>query len=132
MEKLFNTVSIFFGVICGTAAAAFGQWDAGVKALTAVMVMDYMTGIIKAVYQKRMSSEIGYKGILKKIIILVTVALANVIRSITGAEALRETVIMFYIANEAISVLENIAAVSPKMPPEMKNILLQLRDGGDS
>ena len=84
--------------------------------------------MIKAVYQKKVSSEIGYKGILKKICILVTVALANVIQSLVGTAALRETVIMFYIANEAISILENVAAVSQKMPEELKNILLQLRN----
>ena len=57
-----------------------------------------------------------------------TVALANVIQSLVGTAALRETVIMFYIANEAISILENVAAVSQKMPEELKNILLQLRN----
>ncbi len=108
-----------------------GAWDKTLYALTAVMVMDYVTGLIKAAYQKRVSSEIGYKGILKKLCILVTVALANVVQSLTGTAALRETVIMFYITNEAISILENIAAVSQKMPEKLKNALLQLRNGKD-
>ena len=128
MDKLFNTASVIAGVAGGAAAAMFGAWDKTLLALAAVMVMDYVTGVIKAVYQKKVSSEIGYKGILKKICILVTVALANVIQSLVGTAALRETVIMFYIANEAISILENVAAVSQKMPEELKNILLQLRN----
>ena len=119
------------GVAGGAAAAMLGAWDKTLYALTAVMVMDYVTGLIKAAYQKRVSSEIGYKGILKKLCILVTVALANVVQSLTGTAALRETVIMFYITNEAISKLENIAAVSQKMPEKLKNALLQLRNGKD-
>ena len=72
------------------------------------MVLDYLTGIIKAIYTKTMSSEIGFKGLLKKITILIIVALSNVLAEyITGDNvAIREIVIMFYIANEGISVLE--------------------------
>lgn len=107
----------------------FGHWDTILWALAALMTLDYITGIIKAVYTKSVSSETGYKGILKKITILVIVALANIIQVITGgAVAMREMVIMFYIANEGISILENVAAVSQKMPAALKNILLQLRD----
>ena len=131
MDKLFNAVSIIIGIVGGAAAALFGQWDNALWALAAVMVMDYVTGIIKAAYQKTVSSEIGYKGILKKLTILITVALANVIQTVTGASALREIVIMFYIANEGISILENVAAVSENMPDALKNILFQLRNSED-
>ena len=109
MNKIFNAASIAFGVIC-----------------------DYVTGIIKAVYTKTVSSETGYKGILKKIVILVVVALANTVTNLTGGNmAVREVVIMFYIANEGISVLENAAAVSPNMPQKLKDILLQIRGNDD-
>lgn len=132
MDKIFNAVSVFIGVAGGILAGIFGQWDTALRALVILMAMDYITGIIKAIYIKKLSSEEGYKGILKKITILVIVALANVVQVITGgAAAVREIVIMFYIANEGISVLENVAAVSTKMPAALKNILLQLRDRND-
>ncbi len=132
MDKIFNAVSVFIGVAGGILAGIFGQWDTALWALVILMAMDYITGIIKAIYIKKLSSEEGYKGILKKITILVIVALANVVQVITGsAAAVREIVIMFYIANEGISVLENVAAVSTKMPAALKNILLQLRDRND-
>lgn len=129
MDKIFNSISVFIGIAGGITAMIFGHWDTILWALAALMTLDYITGIIKAVYTKSVSSETGYKGILKKITILVIVALANIIQVITGgAVAMREMVIMFYIANEGISILENVAAVSQKMPAALKNILLQLRD----
>ncbi len=132
MEKLFNVISIFFGIAGGAVASIFGKWDTVLAALIVIMALDYVTGVIKAVYTKTVSSEIGYKGILKKITVLVVVALANIMQVLTGgAVAIRETVLMFYIANEGISILENIASVSTKMPDSVKNILLQLRDKND-
>ena len=132
MNKIFNAASIAFGVICGVTAKIFGAWDGALWALVVIMALDYVTGIIKAVYTKTVSSETGYKGILKKIVILVVVALANTVTNLTGGNmAVREVVIMFYIANEGISVLENAAAVSPNMPQKLKDILLQIR-GNDN
>ncbi len=128
-EKLFNSVSVITGIIGGAATALFGKWDTILWALLIVMSLDYVTGIIKAAYTKTISSEIGFKGILKKITALAIVTLANVIGKLIGPDiAVRETVIMFYISNEGISVLENVAAVSTRMPDALKNILLQLRD----
>lgn len=119
---------------CGRIfAAIFGQWDSILWALLVIMVLDYLTGIIKAIYTKTMSSEIGFKGLLKKITILIIVALSNVLQQITGDNvAIREIVIMFYIANEGISVLENVAVIYPRMPQKLKDILLQLRGEDDT
>ncbi len=128
MDKLFNSISIFTGVIGGVFAALFGTWDKIFYALIILMILDYILGIIKAIYTKTLSSEIGFKGLLKKITMLIIVALANVIETLTGGNtAIREIVIMFYIANEGISILENSAVIYPKMPEGLKNILLQLR-----
>ena len=129
MEKTFNIINIFWSVAAGTLALMFGAWDIILWALIIIMALDYITGIIKAVYNKQVSSGIGFKGILKKITILVIVVLANIIQVLTGGNvAIREIVIMFYIVNESISILENVAAVSTKMPEQLKNILLQLRN----
>lgn len=131
MEKIFNGISLFFAVAGGILASVFGKWDTVMSALVILMALDYVTGVIKAVYTRTVSSEIGFKGILRKITIFVIVALANVVQKLTGTGAVREMVIMFYIANEGISILENIASVSQKMPSSLKNILLQLRDKND-
>lgn len=129
MNKVFNAASVILGMAGGMAAKIFGAWDTVLGALLVIMVLDYITGVMKAVYQKKLSSEVGYKGILRKITALVIVALANVVQNITGSAApLREMVIMFYIANEGISVLENAAEILPIIPKGIKDVLLQIRE----
>lgn len=128
MDKIFNAVSIITGLAGGLIASLFGAWNTLLWALIIIMVLDYVSGLIKAVYTGTMSSKIGFRGLLKKVTILVIVALANVVQQLTGNNvAIREIVIMFYIANEGISVLENAAVVLPNMPDKLKDILLQLR-----
>lgn len=128
MDKVFNITSIITGIVGGFIASLFGAWDTILWALVVLMVLDYIMGVIKAVYKKQLSSSIGFKGILKKTVILIVVVLANVIQQLMGDNvAIREIVIMFYIANEGISILENVAEVSAKMPQALKDILLQLR-----
>lgn len=132
MDKIFNGISIITGLAGGLIASIFGAWDKILWALVVLMVLDYVMGVIKAIYKKELSSSVGFKGLLKKISILVIVALSNVIQELMGGNiAIREIVIMFYIANEGISILENVAAVSTKMPQALKDILLQLRGDND-
>lgn len=133
MDRIFNWTSTVIGIVGGYFAAIFGQWDSILWALLVIMVLDCLTGVIKAIYTKTMSSEIGFKGLLKKITILIIVALSNVLQQITGDNvAIREIVIMFYVANEGISVLENVAVIYPQMPKAIKDILLQIRDSNSA
>ena len=133
MDKIFNWTSTVIGIVGGFFVAIFGQWDSILWALLVIMLLDYLTGVIKAIYTKTMSSEIGFKGLLKKITVLIIVALSNVLQQITGDNvAIREIVIMFYIANEGISVLENVAVIYPRMPKAIKDILLQIRDSNSA
>ncbi|MDY3031265.1 MAG: phage holin family protein [Clostridia bacterium] len=128
MEKLFNWVSIITGVAGGIAVRLLGGFDKVFCVLLVMMVLDYVSGVVKAVHQKRLSSEIGYKGLLKKVTVLLVVAAANAVGQIVSDNvAVREMVIMFYAANEGISLMENVAAVSNVIPPRLKEILLQLR-----
>lgn len=132
MEKLFNTASILVGVIGGAVVKLFGGFDTMMNVLLAMMVLDYASGVIKAISQRRLSSEIGFKGLLKKATALLVVAAANVIGQAFGDHApIREIVITFYAANEGISLLENAASVSNKVPQRLKDILLQLRGDDD-
>lgn len=129
MEKLFNWLSVVIGVLGGVFAWAFGAWDKLLCTLVTLIILDYITGLLKGLYTKKLSSEIGFKGIIKKIVILVMVVAANVMQTVTGdAVMLREIVIMFFIANEGLSLLENCAEINGnKIPQKLKDVLLQLR-----
>ena len=98
------------------------------KTIVFLAVMDYATGVIKGLYTKTLSSDIGFKGLLKKIVMFIVIAVAFCIQTLLNdAVALREIVIMFYICNEALSLLENAAMFIP-IPDKLKDVLLQLRD----
>jgi toxin secretion/phage lysis holin len=127
MDKLFNWFSIIAGCVGGFIAAFFGGWDILLKAIVIVVVLDYITGIIKAIALKQLSSQIGFRGLLKKVLIFIVIAAANVVQWFAAEEiALREIVIMFFLSNEILSLLENAAIFIP-IPPKLKEILLQLR-----
>lgn len=128
MEKLFNWISVFCGLIGGGLTYWLGGWDVLLKTIVFLAVADYVTGWIKGIYTKQLSSEIGFKGLLKKIVMFIVVAVAYVIQGLVGGKIpLREVVIMFYIANEGLSLLEN-AAVFVPIPEKLKAVLLQLRE----
>ena len=130
MDKLFNWISVIGGVIGGFLAYWLGGWDTLLKTIVCLVVLDYITGWIKAILHKKLSSEIGFKGLLKKIVMFIVIAVAYAIQGLMGGTVpLREVVIMFYIANEALSLLENAAEFVP-VPDKLKEILLQLRDRG--
>lgn len=128
MDKLFNWISVFCGLIGGGLTYWLGGWDLLLKTIVFLAVADYVTGWIKGVYTKQLSSEIGFKGLLKKIVMFIVIAVAYVIQGLVGGKIpLREVVIMFYIANEGLSLLEN-AAVFVPIPEQLKSVLLQLRE----
>ncbi|MGN0416922.1 phage holin family protein [Anaerostipes faecalis] len=132
MDKLFNWISIVFGFVGGLLSYWLGGWDILLKTIVFLAVIDYLTGIMKAVYLKQLSSEIGFKGLLKKIMMFIVIAVAFVIQQLIGGTVpLREVVIMFYISNETLSLLEN-AAIFVKIPEKLRDVLLQLRDNKDS
>ena len=92
-----------------------------------LVILDYLTGVLKAIYNSRLSSEVGRKGIIRKVFIFIVIATAYEIQKVIGNTiALREMVIMFFIANEAISLLENISEYIP-IPEQLKKVLIQLR-----
>ncbi len=127
MDKVFNWISVAGGVIGGLLARLFGGFDAILSALLVLMVLDYASGIIKGYCTKRLSSSIGFRGLLKKILILIIIAAAVSLESFLGdGLALREMVIIFYACNEGLSILENTAAFLP-YPSYIKDVLLQLR-----
>lgn len=128
MGKMFNSISVVGGVVGGFIVSLLGGWDVMLYTILLFAVLDYFTGILKAFYKKQLSSEIGFKGIIKKIMVFVVVAVAYNVQKMTGnAIPLREIVIVFFICNEALSILEN-AAEFINIPQQLKDVLLQLRD----
>ena len=128
MDKIFNWFSVVFGMAGGFLTYWLGGWDVLLKTIVFLAIADYITGWIKGIYTKQLSSEIGFKGLLKKIVMFIVIAVSFVIQGLIGGTIpLREVVIMFYIANEGLSLLENAAVFTP-IPDKLKNVLLQLRD----
>ena len=128
MDKAFNWISILFGTIGGWLVVNLGGQDKWLMALVAFVVLDYITGWIKAWFTKTLSSEVGFRGIIKKIMIFVVVGTAVVLQNlITGELPLRDMVVCFYLSNEGISLLENIAEFIP-LPAKLKEVLIQLRN----
>ena len=128
MDKLFKWFSMVFGLFGGILSYWFGGWDVLLKTIVFLAVTDYITGVIKGIYKKELSSETGFKGLLKKIVMFIVIAVAFSIQELIGNTIpLREVVIMFYICNEALSLLEN-AAVFVPIPDKLKDVLIQLKD----
>ena len=124
------------------AVAAIGGWlgyflggmDGLMIALIVFMVLDYITGLMCAVIDKKLSSAVGFKGVCKKVLILMLVGVANVvdIHIVGTGSALRSAVICFYLSNEGLSLLENAAHLGLPVPAKLKDILAQLHKKGDN
>lgn len=122
------TAMTVLATIFGYATRFFGGFDSILVTLITLIVIDYITGIVAAVYEKKLSSSIGFRGIIKKVIMLLVVGLSVALqRVMPEALPLREITILFFIANEGLSVLENAAKVIP-LPGKLKSVLLQLKD----
>lgn len=127
MEKIFNAISVIGGTVGGLAVSFFGGMDKIMWALLILIVLDYITGLLKAIYNKELSSEIGFKGIIRKILILIVIGVSVIVQNF-GIPAIREIVIMFFAINEAISLLENASQMGLPIPDKLKDTLLQLRE----
>ena len=128
MDKYFNDISVVLGVVGGSLAWLVGGWDVLLWTLVGFIILDYLTGLAKAWKTKTLSSEIGFEGLVKKVMILVMIVVANFLQRLVGdAVPLREIVILFFISNEGISLLEN-AAMFITVPDQLKDALLQLRN----
>ena len=109
----------------------YGDMNGLIIALFVVIVLDYITGLVKAGILHELSSEIGFKGILKKMLILLVVAMAHVIDSCVGSgETWRNIAIVFYICNEGISILENTVACGLPVPVKLREILESIEKKG--
>jgi toxin secretion/phage lysis holin len=132
-DKVF---AYFRGVVsmgAGVLSYLYGSFDGLLTALCVAVVLDYVTGLIKAGVTHTLSSEIGFKGILKKVLIMLIVALAHVIDNCVGSgDTWRNIAIVFYICNEGISILENAVACGLPVPDKLKEILQNMEHGNSN
>ena len=121
-------IKLFAALFGSFAGVMFGEMDGLLFALIAFVCIDYVTGVIDGIYTHTLSSEIGYKGIFKKVAIFIMVAVANIIDIyiIKEGAAVRSSVIFFYLANEGISILENIVVLDLPVPAKLYEILKKL------
>lgn len=130
MEQVRAIINIMAGACAGVLTWVFGAPDAWLYAMLGAIVLDYITGVVAAWFSKTLSSEAGFKGLAKKLLILSIVALANILDVAVGASGvLRSVVIGFYIANEGLSLLENAARCGVPFPNKMLEALKQLQSG---
>lgn len=130
MKEFWNTVQMVFAAIGGWLGYFLGGCDGLLYALIAFVVIDYITGVMCAVADKKLSSEVGFKGICRKVLIFLLVGIANVldVQVIGNGSVLRTAVIFFYISNEGVSLLENAAHLGLPVPERIKTVLEQLHD----
>ena len=132
MNKWISYIVYIAGVISSIIGYLLGEFDILLKGIICLAVLDYITGVLKAIYTKRLSSAIGVKGIVKKLAIFIAIAVANIIQLILQNRIpLRETILTFYIINEAISILENLSQFI-SIPQKMKDVLLKMREDDET
>ena len=130
MREFWNGVQIVFTAIGGWLGWFLGGCDGLLYALIAFVVIDYITGIMCAVADKKLSSAVGFKGICKKVLIFALVGLGHILdtRVIGAGSVLRTAVIFFYLSNEGVSLVENAAHLGLPVPKKLKEVLEQLHD----
>lgn len=128
MKEIWNWIQVTFAVVGGWLGYFLGGWDGFLYALLTFVVIDYITGLMCAVLDKKLSSEVGFLGIFKKVLIFSLVAIGHIIdKNVIGdGSVIRTAVIFFYLSNEGISILENAVHVGLPVPQKLKDILEQL------
>ena len=127
-----HLISNVFSVILTTIVYLLGGVDIALQSLLIVIVIDYLTGIASAIYNKELSSKIGFKGIIKKFSYLLVVALSVIIDNLLGQSGLiRSLVIYFFVANDGLSIIENMAEMNIKLPKKLIDALEQIKKKGE-
>ena len=133
MKEFWNTIQLIFAAVGGWLGYFLGGCDGLLYALIAFVVIDYITGVMCAISDKTLSSEVGFKGICRKVLIFLLVGIGNIIDAqVLGSPGvLRTAVIFFYLSNEGVSLLENAAHLGLPVPDAIKTVLEQLHDRSD-
>ena len=137
MKEFWNTIQLAFAAVGGWLGYFLGGCDGLLYALIAFVAIDYITGVMCAISDKTLSSEVGFKGICRKVLIFLLVGIGHIVDAqvIGSGGVLRTAVIFFYLSNEGLSLIENAAHLGLPVPDKLKAVLEQLHDraekGGD-
>lgn len=128
MNEILNNCKILLALSGGVFGWIFGGFNSLIYALIALVAIDYLTGVLLAVYEKELSSDIGFKGISKKVMMFALVAVGNIIDQhiIGSGSSLRTMLIMFYLSNEGISIIENAGKIGLPLPQKLKDAIQKL------
>lgn len=130
MKQIWNGIQIAFTAFGGFLGWFLGGVDGFLYALIAFVVIDYIIGVLCAISDKTLSSEVGFKGVCRKVLIFALVGIGNIvdIYVLEGTGVLRTAVIFFYLSNEGVSLLENAAHLGLPIPEKLKEVLEQLHE----
>ena len=133
MKEFWTSIQMVLTAVGGWLGWFLGGCDGLLIALILFMAVDYVTGVMCAVVDKRLSSTVGFKGIFKKVLILMLVGVANIVdlHVVGTGSMLRSAVVCFYLSNEGLSLLENAAHIGLPIPDKLKSILAQLHNRDD-
>lgn len=133
MKDVIHTIQIIFAAIGAYIGWFLGGFDGLLYALVAFVVLDYITGLMVAVLEKKLSSSIGFKGIFKKVLIFIFVGTGHIIDSyiLQNGSAVRTAVIFFYLSNEGLSIVENAAKIGLPVPESLKKVFTELNKEDD-
>lgn len=134
MKELWNTFQAVIAALGGWLGYFLGGCDGLLYALIVFVVLDYITGVLCAIADRRLSSAVGFKGICRKVLIFAFVGIANIldVHVIGTGCVVRTATIFFYISNEGVSILENAANLGLPVPKKVKEVLKQLHEGAES
>ena len=130
MKEFWNTIQLVFAAVGGWLGYFLGGCDGLLYALIAFVAIDYITGVMCAISDKTLSSEVGFRGICRKVLIFLLVGIGNIIdvQVLGSPGVLRTAVIFFYLSNEGVSLMENAAHLGLPVPDAIKTVLEQLHD----
>ena len=132
MSNFLVTLKYSVALVGGLLTALLGGWDLALQVLVLFVVLDYATGLIAAYGEQNLDSRVGFRGIAKKILLFIPVAVAYWLDMLLGQEILRNLAIFFYIANEGLSMMENLGRAGVPFPEQIQEALEQLKkaEGG--
>ena len=133
MKNVIHTLQLIFTAIGGYIGWFLGGFDGLLYALVAFVIIDYITGVMVAVLEKKLSSSIGFKGIFKKVLIFTFVGIGHIvdIYILQNGSAIRTAVIFFYLSNEGLSIVENAAKIGLPVPDNLKKVFTELNKEDD-
>lgn len=125
MKEIYNSI---IAIVLTTFVYLVGGLDVAMISLLVAIVLDYISGVIKGYVTKQLSSQIGFRGIVKKVAILIIVMLAVLVDRVTGdTGAIRTLVIYYFVANEGLSIIENLGQAGVPIPQSIKKALKALK-----